>query len=117
MRQRSYGRDTELTLRMFFTMFMLGLLYVVIGLLFWAGINPIIIGVFAVVMALFQYFGSDKLVLATTRAKVVSPQDEPALHATVERLAAMADMPRPKKSWLRRCQRSATRCTESRRRT
>ncbi len=83
---------------MFFTMFMLGLLYVAfIGLLFWAGINPIIIGVFAVVMAVFQYFGSDKLVLATTRAKVVSPHEEPALHATVERLAAMADMPKPKK--------------------
>jgi heat shock protein HtpX len=98
MRQRSYGRDTELTLRMFFTMFMLGLLYVAfIGLLFWAGINPIVIGIFAVVMVLFQYFGSDKLVLATTRAKVVTPQEEPALHATVERLAAMADMPKPKK--------------------
>ena len=39
MRQRSYGRDTELTLRMFFTMFLLGLLYIAfMGLLFWAGI-------------------------------------------------------------------------------
>ena len=97
MRQRGYGRDSELTFRMFFTMFMLGLLYVAfIGLLFWAGISPIFIGVIAVVMALFQYYGSDKLVLMTTRAKVVSPQEEPRLHATIERLAAMADMPKPK---------------------
>ena len=98
MRQRGYGRDSELTFRMFFTMFMLGLLYVAfIGLLFWAGIDPIFIGVIAVVMALFQYYGSDKLVLMTTGSKVVSPQEEPRLHATIERLAAMADMPKPKK--------------------
>ncbi|MCH8109599.1 MAG: zinc metalloprotease HtpX [Chloroflexi bacterium] len=98
MRQRGYGRDSELTFRMFFTMFMLGLLYVAfIGLLFWAGISPIFIGIIAVVMALFQYYGSDKLVLMTTGAKVVSPQEEPRLHATIERLAAMADMPKPKK--------------------
>ena len=97
MRQRGYGRDSELTFRMFFTMFMLGLLYVAfIGLLLWAGIDPILIGVIAVVMALFQYYGSDKLVLMTTRAKIVSPQEEPRLHATIERLAAMADMPKPK---------------------
>ena len=97
MRQRGYGRDSELTFRMLFTMFMLGLLYVAfIGLLLWAGIDPILIGVIAVVMALFQYYGSDKLVLMTTRAKIVSPQEEPRLHATIERLAAMADMPKPK---------------------
>ena len=98
MRQRGYGRDTELTLRMLFTMFMLAWVYVAfIGLLFWAGIHPIFILVIAVVMAAFQYFGSDKLVLMTTRAKVVTAQEEPKLHATIERLSAMADMPKPKK--------------------
>ena len=36
MRQRSYGRDTGLTLRMFFTMFMLAGVWVAfMGLLFW----------------------------------------------------------------------------------
>ena len=98
MRQRGYGRDPELTFRMFFTMFMLGLVYVAfLGLLFWAGIDPILIGVIAVVMVAFQYFGSDKIVLMTTGAKVVSPKEEPRLHATIERLAAMADLPKPKK--------------------
>jgi heat shock protein HtpX len=48
-------------------------------------------------MALFQYFMSDKLVLMTTRAKVVTEQEEPWLHATIARLAQMADMPVPKK--------------------
>ena len=98
MRQRGYGRDRELTFRMFFTMFMLGLVYLAfMGLLFWAGIDPIFLVIIAIAMALFQYFGSDRIVLATTRAKVVSPQEEPKLHATIERLAAMADMPKPKK--------------------
>ncbi len=98
MRQRGYGRDPELTFRMIFTMFMLGLIYIAfIGLLFWAGVSFIFIALIAVAMALFQYYGSDRLVLAATRAKVVSPQEEPQLHATIERLAAMADIPKPKK--------------------
>ena len=98
MRQRGYGRDPELTFRMFFTMFMLGLVYVAfLGLLFWAGIDPIFIGAIAVIMVAFQYFGSDKIVLMTTGAKAVSPEEEPRLHATIERLAAMADLPKPKK--------------------
>ena len=98
MRQRSYGRDPELTIRMFSTIFMLGIVYVAfIGLLFWAGISPIFIGILAIGMAVFQYYGSDKLVLAATRAKVVSPEEEPKLHGTIERLAAISDMPKPKK--------------------
>ena len=98
MRQRGYGRDTELTLRMASTMALLVMLFIAfMGLLFWAGIHWIIILVVAIVIALFQYYGSDKLVLLTTRAKVVSPQEEPKLHATIERLAAMADLPKPKK--------------------
>ncbi len=98
MRQRSYGRDSGLAIRMGLTMFLLGLVYVAfIGLLFWAGIHPVFILGIAVVMALFQYFGSDKIVLMSTGARVVTPQEEPRLHAMVERLAAMADMPKPKK--------------------
>ena len=98
MVQRSYGRDRQLTIRMFFTMAMLVLLYVAfMGLLFWAGIHPIFILVVAVAMAAFQYFASDRMVLMATGAKVVTPEEEPRLHATVERLAAMADMPKPKK--------------------
>ena len=98
MRQRGYGRDRELTFRMFFTMFMLAMVWVVfMGLLLWAQIPGFLILVFAVVGVLFQYYGSEKLVLITTGARVVTPQEEPGLHATIERLAAMADMPKPKK--------------------
>ncbi len=98
MKQRSYGRDPELTIRIFTTVFFLGLVYLAfIGLLFWAGLQPIMIFGIALFMMVFQYFGSDKIVLMTTGAKVVSPREEPGLHGMVERLAAMADMPKPKK--------------------
>ena len=98
MRQRSYGRDRELTLRMAFTGFLLLLVYMAFGLLLlWAGIHPIFMVVLGVIMVAFQYFGSDKLVLLTTGSRAVTPEQEPRFHAMVERLAAMADMPKPKK--------------------
>ena len=98
MRQRSYGRDTGLTFRMFFTMFMLAGLWVVfMGLLFWAGISPILIFGFALIGVLIQYFMSDKLVLMSTGAREVTAQEEPWLHATIERLAQMYEIPKPKK--------------------
>ena len=98
MQQRGFGRDPELTFRMFFTMFMLAVIYVAfIGLLFWAGVPWFFILIISVGMALFQYFMSDRLVLMTTGARVVTPQEEPRLHAMIERLAALAEMPKPKK--------------------
>ena len=75
MRQHGYGRDTGLTFRMFFTMFMLAGLWVVfMGLLFWAGISPILIFGFALIGVLIQYFMSDKLVLMSTGAHERSPR-------------------------------------------
>ncbi|MDQ3889103.1 MAG: zinc metalloprotease HtpX [Actinomycetota bacterium] len=48
------------------------------------------------VLAFIQYFTSDKLALAASRAKVVSPEQAPELHAMVERLCAMSDLPKPR---------------------
>ena len=47
-------------------------------------------------LAFFQYFTSDKLALAASGAKVVTPEEAPELHAMVERLCAMADLPKPR---------------------
>jgi heat shock protein HtpX len=47
-------------------------------------------------LALFQYFTSDKLALASSGAKVVSAEEAPELHAMVERLCALADLPKPR---------------------
>ena len=98
MRQRNYGRDLELTFRMGITMMMLAVVYVFfLGLLMFAGIPPELVLIIAVAMAFFQYFMSDKLVLATTGARVVTAEEEPRLHGIIERLVAIADMPKPKK--------------------
>jgi heat shock protein HtpX len=98
MKRRSYGRDAGLTLRMLFTTGLLGLLYVVFAVVLFqflnVGLVPLIVIVIGI--AFFQYYTSDKLALAAAGAKVVSPEDAPALHDMVERLCAMADLPKPK---------------------
>ncbi len=47
-------------------------------------------------LAVVQYYTSDKLALAASGAKIVSEQDAPELHAMVERLCAMAGLPKPR---------------------
>jgi heat shock protein HtpX len=98
MKRRSYGRDAGLTLRMLLTTGLLGLLYVVFGLVLLqflgVGLAPMLVIIIA--LAFFQYYTSDKLALRAAGAKVVSREDAPALHDMVERLCAMADLPKPK---------------------
>jgi heat shock protein HtpX len=98
MRRRNYGRDAGLTLRMVFTSGLLGLLYVgfaaVLISVLNVGLAPMLIIVLG--LAIFQYYTSDKLALAAAGAKVVSREDAPALHDVVERLCALADLPKPK---------------------
>jgi heat shock protein HtpX len=96
-RPQSFGKDTGLQLRMVFTMFMLGLLYVAfVGAMFAAGVGAITIAVVAGVLLVLQLFTSDKLALLTIGAREVSPQDEPVLHGIVERLCVQADLPKPR---------------------
>jgi heat shock protein HtpX len=98
MKRKSYGRDTGLTLRMLFTSGLLGLLYVIFAVVLFnvlnVGLAPMIVIVVAI--AFFQYYTSDKLALAAAGAKIVSREDAPQLHDMVERLCAMADLPKPK---------------------
>src|SRR5499427_1010278 len=98
MKRRSYGRDAGLTLRMLFTTGLLGLLYVVFAVVLFNVLNFGLVPMLVIVigLAFFQYYTSDKLALAAAGAKVVSPDDAPALHEMVDRLCAMADLPKPK---------------------
>jgi heat shock protein HtpX len=98
MKRRSYGRDAGLSLRMLFTGSMLGLLYVVFAVVLFQVLNVGLIPMVLIVVAIafFQYFTSDKLALKASGAKVVGPDEAPELHAMVERLCAMADLPKPK---------------------
>jgi heat shock protein HtpX len=98
MKRSAYGRDVGLSTRLVLTMFTLGLIYVAF---FVVMVNVLNVGIFAVVLimgalAFFQYFTSDKIALLASGAKIVQPDEAPQLHAMVERLAAMADLPKPR---------------------
>jgi heat shock protein HtpX len=98
VKRKAYGRDAGLSLRMLATSFMLGLLYVVFAVVLFSVLN---FGVgFAVaivlILAIVQYYTSDKLALVASGAKVVERDQAPALHDMVERLCAMADLPKPR---------------------
>src|SRR5690242_20433892 len=98
MKRRSFGRDAGLTLRMLFTSGLLGLLYVVFALVLFYYLNVGVAGMLIIVigLAVVQYWTSDKLALAASGARIVSAQEAPELHAMVERLCAMADLPKPR---------------------
>jgi heat shock protein HtpX len=98
MKRKAYGRDAGLSLRMVATSFTLGLLYVLFAVVLFQVLNVGLVPMLLIVvgMAFFQYYTSDKLALAASGAKVVSREEAPALHDMVERLCAMADLPKPR---------------------
>jgi heat shock protein HtpX len=98
MKRKAFGRDFGLSSRMVLTSFLLGLLYVVFAVVLFQVLNVGLLPMLLIVvgLALFQYYTSDKLALAASGAKVVTPEQEPELHAMVERLCGLADLPKPK---------------------
>lgn len=98
MKRKAYGRDAGLTWRMLFTSSMLGLLYVFFALALFYVLNAGLVLMLVIVggLAFVQYFTSDKLALRASGAKVVERDEAPALHDMIERLAAMADLPKPR---------------------
>ena len=98
MKRKAYGRDAGLTVRMLFTGSLLGLLYVFFALALFYVLNAGLVLMLVIVggLALFQYFTSDKLALRASGAKVVDRDEAPALHDMIERLAAMADLRKPR---------------------
>jgi heat shock protein HtpX len=98
MKRKAYGRDAGLTWRMLFTSSMLGLLYVFFALALFYVLNAGLVLMLVIVggLAFVQYFTSDKLALRASGAKVVERDEAPALHDMIERLAGMADLPKPR---------------------
>jgi heat shock protein HtpX len=79
------------------TMFLLGLLYVVLVVaLLSSGVNGITVAFIAGGLALLNVFASDKLALRSMGAREVTPAEAPELHAMIERLCIQADLPKPK---------------------
>ncbi len=103
MARTRFIKDTGLTARMTLVMFLLGALFValMVGLMTvagnagYGGLIPII-GLAGLGIAWYQWYNSDTLALKAMRARVVSPEEAPELHAVIDRLCALADMPKPR---------------------
>src|SRR5881628_3074310 len=98
MKRKNLGRDSGLTLRILLTSGMLGLLYVIFAVVLFQVLNVGLIPMLVIVvgLAFFQYYTSDKLALRAAGAKVVGRDEAPELHDMIERLCAMADLPKPR---------------------
>jgi len=100
-----YAPDRGLQARMGLTMFLLGIVFValVVALVFILqafGVGSGAIIFFAVLigggMAFGSLFWSDKVALRASGAREVTPQEAPQLHGIIDRLCALADMPKPR---------------------
>ena len=97
MARTRFPADRGLSSRMLLTMFLLGLLYVVfVGVLISLIGNWLIVVLIAGGFLFFQYFFSDRIALYAMRGQEVSPQQAPELHQLIDRLCALADMPKPR---------------------
>jgi heat shock protein HtpX len=98
MKRSAFGRDRGLSTRMFLTMFLLGALYVGFFVVLLQLFNLSYFAIIVIMggLAFLQYFTSDRIALAASGAKVVTREQAPELHAMVERLAAMGDLPMPR---------------------
>jgi len=89
--------DRGLTTRMLMTGFFVVVLYaVLIGVLFIFLHSLVLILIIAFGFLFCQYFFSDKIAMFAMHAKEVTPQEAPELHGVIDRLCALADMPKPR---------------------
>jgi heat shock protein HtpX len=100
MARTRFVPDTGLTVRMTAVMFLLGALFVgiVVALMFAvdSAALSILIGVAGIGVAFFQWWFSDKAAMRAMRAREVTPEEAPELHGMIDRLCALADMPKPR---------------------
>ncbi|MEU6401677.1 zinc metalloprotease HtpX [Streptomyces sp. NPDC046985] len=95
MRSR-FRSDRRLTVRMGITLFLLGLLYVAfVAALIVLLKSWVLVVVVAAALLGAQYWFSDRIALFAMHGRVVEREEFPALHAVIDRLCAMADMPVP----------------------
>lgn len=89
--------DRGLSTRMAVTAFLLGLLYVVFTAVLIALTRSFAVAIVIAGGMLFaQYWFSDRIALYAMRGRIVSPEEAPELHGVVDRLCALADMPKPR---------------------
>ncbi len=112
MARTRYASDPGLVARMGATMFLLGLVFTAFAVaLFFvldiyargrngasagAGADVVIAVLFGVGLGFVSFYWSDKIALRTAGARLVTPQEAPELHGIIDRICALADMPKPR---------------------
>ncbi|MCX4728331.1 zinc metalloprotease HtpX [Streptomyces sp. NPDC090052] len=98
MTRSRYTLDRGLTTRMVTTMFLIGLLYVVLVGVLLVLLHGAWVVIVAVAGALFiaQFWFSDKIAAVTMGAHEVTPEEAPELHGAIDRICALADMDKPR---------------------
>ncbi|ARH92239.1 zinc metalloprotease HtpX [Streptomyces sp. MOE7] len=98
MAQTRFAPDRGLTSRMVTTMFLIGLLYVVVVSVLVVLLKGAWVVVLLIAGALFvaQFWYSDRIAAFSMGAREVTPEQAPELHGAVDRLCALADMPKPR---------------------
>lgn len=93
-------KDPGLTARMTLTMFLLGALFVGLVVTVMAFVRStggaVLVAVIAIAMAFWQWWSSDSVAMRAMRAREVTPEEAPELHGMIDRLCALADMPKPR---------------------
>jgi heat shock protein HtpX len=89
--------DAGLNARMILSFVILGVLYIIfLSILHYLGVGYIPLAIIASAMILAQWYFSDKIVLWSSGAKIVSKEEYPKLHEIVERLSSNNGLPKPK---------------------
>src|SRR4051812_42469321 len=98
MASSRFINDRGLTARMTLVMFLLGALFVaiIVSLMYIFPGYAVFIGLIGLGVAWFQWYNSDKMALKAMRAREVTPEEAPELHGVIDRLCALADMPKPR---------------------
>ncbi len=92
-----YKPDVGLSMRMALTIFLLGAVYVVFGIVLnYYGVPLNLLILIAGGIAFVQFFFADKIALFAMRAHVVDEAQAPQLHEMIGRLAAQANLPKPR---------------------
>jgi heat shock protein HtpX len=99
MARTRFGSDLGLTARMTSVMFLLGGIFVALIVVLMFVLPPTwtpFIGLIGLGIAWFQWYNSDSFAMKAMRAREVTPEEAPELHQMIDRLCALADMPKPR---------------------
>ncbi len=99
MARTRFGSDIGLTARMTTVMFLLGGIFVALIVVLMFVLPPQYAPFIALIglgVVWFQWYNSDTVAMKAMRAREVTPEEAPELHAMIDRLCALADMPKPR---------------------